>query len=48
MTHIEVTLYAGVVVEVPKEGLEGVASLIATFFLYQQLIYIILQYTVSQ
>jgi hypothetical protein len=28
MTHIEVALYPGAVVEVPKERMEGVASII--------------------
>jgi len=41
MTHNEVTLSPGIVVEVPKEGMEGVASLIATVFLYQRLMFII-------
>jgi len=41
MTHNTLTLPSGVVTAVPKEGMEGVASLIDTFFLYQRLMYII-------
>lgn len=41
MTYNTVTLPSGVDILMPKEGMEGLASLIATFFLYQRLMYVI-------
>jgi Cys-rich protein (TIGR01571 family) len=41
MTHNTLTLPSGEVTTVPKEGMEGLASLFDTFFLFQRLMYLI-------
>jgi Cys-rich protein (TIGR01571 family) len=41
MTNDFVTTEPGVVVAVPKEGMEGLASLFSTFFVYSDLVYLI-------